>query len=88
VASATVNTAQQVGGSLGIALLNTVATTATTSFVAGKAASPALVADAAVHGYTTAFWWAAAIFAAGAVLCGLLLQRGPGLEPAVQPAPA
>jgi EmrB/QacA subfamily drug resistance transporter len=88
VASAAVNTAQQVGGSLGIALLNTVATTATTSFAAGKAAAPALAADAAVHGYTTAFWWAAAIFAAGAVLCGLLLHRSPGLEPAVQLAPA
>jgi EmrB/QacA subfamily drug resistance transporter len=82
VASATVNTAQQVGGSLGIALLNTVATTATASFVAGKAAAPALAAAAAVHGYTTAFWWAAAIFAAGAVICGLLLRPGiPGANP-------
>jgi hypothetical protein len=89
VASATVNTAQQVGGSLGTALLNTVATTATTSFLAGKAAAPALAAEAAVHGYTTAFWWAAAIFAAGAVLCGLLLRPGSARrEPAVQLAPA
>ncbi|MDX6639398.1 MAG: hypothetical protein QOF12_409 [Solirubrobacteraceae bacterium] len=88
VASATVNTAQQVGGSLGTALLNTIATTATTSFVAGKAASPAIAAQAAVHGYTTAFWWAAAIFAAGAVLCGLLLHRSPARVPAVQVAPA
>jgi EmrB/QacA subfamily drug resistance transporter len=88
VASATVNTAQQVGGSLGTALLNTIATTASASFVAGKAASPAIAAEAAVHGYTTAFWWAAAIFATGAVLCGLLLQRSPRLEPAVQLAPA
>lgn len=89
VASATVNTAQQVGGSLGTALLNTVATTATTTFIAGKAASPGVVADATVHGYTTAFWWAAAIFATGAVICGLLLRSGkPSFEPAVEPAPA
>jgi EmrB/QacA subfamily drug resistance transporter len=88
VASATVNTAQQVGGSLGTALLNTVATTATSTFLAGKAASPAAAADAAVHGYTTAFWWAAAIFATGAVICGLILHRSPGLEPAVELAPA
>ncbi len=89
VASATVNTAQQVGGSLGTALLNTVATTATTTFVAGKAASPAIAAEAAVHGYTTAFWWAAAILGLGSVVCGLLLRRGiPRLEPAVQAAPA
>jgi EmrB/QacA subfamily drug resistance transporter len=89
VGSATVNTAQQVGGSLGTALLNTVATTATTTFLAGKAASPAVAAQAAVHGYTTAFWWAAAIFAAGGVVCGLLLHsRAPALEPAVELAPA
>jgi hypothetical protein len=89
VGSATVNTAQQVGGSLGTALLNTVATTATSTFLAGKAASPVVAAQAAVHGYTTAFWWAAAIFAAGAMVCGLLLTPGaPSLEPAVELAPA
>jgi EmrB/QacA subfamily drug resistance transporter len=89
VASATVNTAQQVGGSLGTALLNTIATTATSSFVAGTAAAPAIAAEAAVHGYTTAFWWAAAIFAAGAVICGLLLRPGaPRLQPSAVPVPA
>jgi EmrB/QacA subfamily drug resistance transporter len=89
VASATVNTAQQVGGSLGTALLNTVATTATTTFLAGKAASPGVVANATVHGYTTAFWWAAAIFAVGAVICGALLRPGrPSLDPAAELAPA
>ena len=90
VASATVNTAQRVGGSLGTALLNTVATTATAAFVAGKAASPGVAAAAAaVHGYTTAFWWAAAIFATGAVICGLLLRPGATrFEPAGEPAPA
>lgn len=89
VGSAAVNTAQQVGGSLGTALLNTVATTATTTFLAGKAASPGVVADATVQGYTTAFWWAAAIFAVGAVICGLILRPGaPSREPAVEPAPA
>jgi EmrB/QacA subfamily drug resistance transporter len=89
VGSATVNTAQQVGGSLGTALLNTVAATATTTFLAGKAASPTVAAQAAVHGYTTAFWWAAAIFAAGAAVCGLLLRsHAPTLQPAAELAPA
>jgi EmrB/QacA subfamily drug resistance transporter len=88
VASATVNTAQQVGGSLGTALLNTVATTATATFLAGNAGSPALAADAAVHGYTTAFWWAAAILAVGGVICGLLLHGAPGREPAAELVPA
>jgi EmrB/QacA subfamily drug resistance transporter len=89
VASATVNTAQQVGGSLGTALLNTVATTATTTFVAGKANSPAVVAEAAVHGYATAFWWSGAILAVGGVICGLILRPGsPRLERAGELVPA
>ena len=73
VASAMVNTMQQVGGSIGTALLSTLAATTVTSDLAGRAADPALLASAAVHGYTTAFWWAAAIFAGGALLCTALL---------------
>jgi EmrB/QacA subfamily drug resistance transporter len=73
VASAMVNTMQQVGGSIGTALLSTLAATAVTSDLAGRAADPALLASAAVHGYTTAFWWSAAIFAGGALLCTALL---------------
>ena len=63
VASATVNSCQQVGGSIGTAFLNTIATTAVTSYLVGKAPTPVVVAQAAVHGYTVAFWWAAGIFA-------------------------
>jgi Major Facilitator Superfamily len=73
VASAMVNTMQQVGGSIGTALLSTLAATAVTSDLAGLAPDPALLASAAVHGYTTAFWWSAAIFAGGALLCTALL---------------
>jgi hypothetical protein len=75
-----VNTVQQIGGSLGTALLSTLAASATTSALtdAGPAAatSKAAVAQAAVHGYTTAFYWSAAIFAVAAVLCTLLLRPG------------
>jgi hypothetical protein len=86
VASATLNVGQQIGGSIGTALLNTIATAAAASYVAShlspaNAGSPgargALQAVAAVHGYTTAFWWTAGLFAAGAVVCGTLLRRGP-----------
>jgi EmrB/QacA subfamily drug resistance transporter len=73
VASAMVNTMQQVGGSIGTALLSTLAATTVTSDLAGRAADPSLLASAAVHGYTTAFWWSAAIFAGGALLCTALL---------------
>jgi EmrB/QacA subfamily drug resistance transporter len=76
VASATVNTAQQVGGSIGTALLSSIAANALSSFTAGKVATPQLAAEAAVHSYTTAFTWSAAIFLVGAVVCGLLLKPG------------
>jgi EmrB/QacA subfamily drug resistance transporter len=76
VASATVNTAQQIGGSIGTALLNTVATSAATHYLAGRAPTQAALANATLHSYATAFWWSAGIFLAGAVICGLLLRRG------------
>ncbi|HWH93591.1 MAG TPA: MFS transporter [Baekduia sp.] len=77
VASAMVNTMQQIGGSVGTALLSTLAASATTSALdTGAAPTKAAVAQAAVHGYTTAFYWAAAIFAVGAVVCTALLRSG------------
>jgi MFS family permease len=86
VASATVNTMQQIGGSLGTALLSTLASSAATGYLAGKQPSPALATQAAVHGYTTAFWWSAAIFAVGAIVCGLLLRAGaPRFERSPEP---
>jgi EmrB/QacA subfamily drug resistance transporter len=85
VASATVNTGQQLGGSIGTSLLNTIAASATTAYIAAHIAaaghSPAAIrgvqAAGLVHGYTTVFWWCAAIFAGGAVVCGALMRRGP-----------
>jgi hypothetical protein len=69
-----VNTSQQVGGSIGTALLSTMAVSATTDYLAAN--GPQLVQEAAVEGYTTAFWWAAAIFALGALITGSLLRSG------------
>jgi len=40
------------------------------------AITPALLAHAAVHGYTTAYWTATAIFTAGALLTALLYRSG------------
>ena len=64
VASSLVNVGQQVGGSLGTALLNTVAVSATTAYLTTHHGGPRVVASATVHGYTVAFWWSAAIFSA------------------------
>jgi predicted MFS family arabinose efflux permease len=91
VASATVSAAQQVGGSIGTAMLSTIAASAVTSFMAGAHAAPsaALLAHASVHGYTMAFAWAAAIFGLGAVVAGALFAREvPVTEPAAQVAMA
>jgi EmrB/QacA subfamily drug resistance transporter len=78
VASAMVNTMQQIGGSIGTALLSTLAASATTDALAGGATRPTAeaIAQAAVHGYTTAFYWSAAIFAVAAVVCTTLLRPG------------
>ncbi|MGW2282097.1 MFS transporter [Streptomyces sp. NPDC001770] len=77
VASATVQTMQQIGGSIGTSLLNSLAASALTAYLVGRAPTPVNEANAAIHSYTVAFTWAGAIFAAGAVICGLVLRSGP-----------
>jgi len=76
VASAMVNTCQQVGGSIGTALLNTIAASALTSYLVTHGHSPAAIDAAEVHSYVVAFWVSAAIFACAAVVCGLVLRSG------------
>ncbi|WP_406335334.1 MFS transporter [Streptomyces sp. NBC_00203] len=77
VASATVNTMQQVGGSIGTALLNTLAASAATSYLSGKDATDKLVqAQSTIESYTTAFWWSSGSFVAGALIAFLLYRRG------------
>jgi predicted MFS family arabinose efflux permease len=71
VASALINTAQQVGGSLGTALLNTIAATATASYIVthGKAHTAAGL----VHGYTVAFLFGTILLLAAAVITALMV---------------
>jgi hypothetical protein len=76
VGSATLNTAQQVGGSIGTALLNTLAAGAATSYLVGRALTPDNLQEALLHSYTTAFLWSALVFIAGAAVAGLVLPRG------------
>jgi len=77
VASALPNIGQQVGGSIGTALLNTLAASAAATFVRLHGATPAAQAAAAVHGDDVAFWVAAAVFAVGAMLAAVLFPSGP-----------
>src|SRR3954463_13870073 len=81
VASAFVSTCQQIGGAVGAALLSTMAASGATGYLADHGPAGDAVRRAAVEGYVTAFWWAAAIFALGAVVTGSLLRSG------VRPAP-
>ncbi|WP_233199586.1 MFS transporter [Cryobacterium sp. N22] len=82
VASAMVNTSQQVGGSIGTALLNTLAATAAADYVASHLPATAEVAaQAAVTSYATAYWWGAGFFAVGGIIAALLFRRmGHGLS--------
>jgi EmrB/QacA subfamily drug resistance transporter len=92
-ASATVTVGQQLGASVGTSLLNSIFAGAVTSYLAANIAAArltgrhALTGLALAHGYDTAFWWTAGIFAAGAITGGLLLRSGP-LRPASTPPAA
>ncbi|WP_063776590.1 MFS transporter [Streptacidiphilus albus] len=79
-AAATINSAQQIGGSIGTALLNTIAASATTAYLVGRnAASPAVVNAGAVHGYTVAAAVALGILLAAAVIAFLMIDHRPGV---------
>ncbi len=73
VASAMVNTSQQVGGSVGTSLLSTIFASAVASYTAAHLHTPDLANAAAVHGYTTAFWWSVGIFVLGFLLAMVIL---------------
>jgi EmrB/QacA subfamily drug resistance transporter len=98
VASAMVNTSQQVGGAIGTALLSTLALSATRTYTAAHSDPNATSQQAAtlhtqamVHGYVTAFWWAAGLLFAAAVVSFTLISFRvdvPAAVPAVVPAGA
>lgn len=83
VASALVNSTYQIGGSLGTALLNTVAASATTSYLASHTlpdapgAARLLQAQGAVHGYAVAFLWSAVLLLVAALATVLLVKATP-----------
>jgi EmrB/QacA subfamily drug resistance transporter len=99
VASALVNTMQQVGGSIGTSALSTIALTATASYLIAHHTSPLAPAIAAIHGYTLAFTVSAALLGLGFILAIALLPSRrrlselrtaaatPGPIPAPEPEP-
>ncbi|WP_371530959.1 MFS transporter [Streptomyces sp. NBC_01283] len=76
VASAMVNTSQQVGGSIGTALLNSLATSAAANYLVGKQPTPQVKAQSAMESYSTAYTWSAIFFAVGLIVTVVLYRRG------------
>ena len=93
VASATVTVGQQLGASIGTSLLNTIFAGAVTSYLAAHLASARVIGRQALnglaqaHGYDTAFWWTAGIFAVGAVTGAPCSATGHCARPARRPSP-
>jgi MFS family permease len=84
IAAATLNTSQQVGGSVGTALLSTIFASATANYISSHARGHGLQDLASVHGYTTAFWWAAGIFTVGLIATLVVLPAGKTVPSAVE----
>lgn len=81
IASAMVNTSQQVGGAIGTALLNTIAATATSHYFASHAKAPAsalklVQLQSMVHGFSTAIWWSFGILLLAALVTLALVNTG------------
>ncbi|MFF7653560.1 MFS transporter [Streptomyces sp. NPDC007983] len=92
IASATVNTAQQIGGSIGTAMLNTIATSATADYLRDHARrmTPATAKDGLVEGFSHAFVWSSVILTGAALVVGVLMNtpRPSGDKAAHGAAPA
>lgn len=77
VASGLINTTQQVGGAIGVALATTIATTFTARYVDVHAGASASGGPALTHGFQIAFYVLAALAGAGAVLSAVMLESSP-----------
>ncbi len=86
VASAMINTVQQIGGSIGTALLSSFAASAAADYMVGKQPSPLVQAQAALESYHTVFWWSTGFFVLAAVVAAVVFRTGPlDVDPDVAP---
>jgi EmrB/QacA subfamily drug resistance transporter len=89
VASAVLNSTQQIGGSLGTSLLNTFYASAVSSYVADHHLAPSAFNPlAAIHGYHVAFWIGVGLVAAAFVAILVLVNAGKDDIPAQPGVPA
>jgi EmrB/QacA subfamily drug resistance transporter len=77
VASAMINTVQQIGGSIGTALLSSFAASAGSHYAASHKPTATLAAEAALHSYHTVFWWSVGFFLLASLIGGLVFRSGP-----------
>jgi hypothetical protein len=73
-----VTTSQQIAASIGISILNTIAASATTSYLVGRTPTAQVLAGASVQGDKAVFTVVAAILVGGAVACALIIRRKNG----------
>ena len=86
LASGLINTSQQIGGALGIAVLSAIATSTTSDAISGGTAQP----QALVDGFTRAFWVAAIAAAVGVAAIAIFVRRSELVQAgdaAAEPAP-
>jgi EmrB/QacA subfamily drug resistance transporter len=96
IASGLLNTTQQIGGAIGVALATTVAVTFTNRYVSDHSAVSPGSGSALTHGFEIAFYVLAALAVLGTLAAALLIERRPPafeevtagdeLEPVLEPA--
>ncbi|GAA0579896.1 MFS transporter [Paractinoplanes ferrugineus] len=77
VASAMINTVQQIGGSIGTALLSSFAASAATDYLVGRTPSALVQAQAQLSSYHTVFWWSVGFFLLVALVSAVTFRSGP-----------
>ena len=77
VASGLITTTQQIGGALGVAVLSSLAVSATARFIGSHARGPSTMADALTHGFSIAFWFGAAFAGVGCLIAFFGMHRTP-----------
>jgi hypothetical protein len=72
-----ITTTQQIGGALGVAVLSSLAVSATTRYIGAHGRGTSTMADALTHGFSVAFWFGAVFAAAGCLIAFFGLDRTP-----------
>jgi EmrB/QacA subfamily drug resistance transporter len=80
IASGLINTNQQIGGAIGVALATTIATTFTGHYVSSHVGASAFSGGALTYGFQIAFYVLAGIAGVGAVLAAVMLESKPPVE--------